>query len=346
MIFKEHILHFPIPFDPSVGENMKSVYSDLPSETQKLIRGVAGSSSYLKKLLEQHSEWLLTHWEFSPDNAILAARKLDGNLDIALRIAKARTALVLALIDLSHLRPLEWITENLTNFADFAVQSALKSELELCVSNSKIKKKFLNENNSAGIFVLAMGKMGAHELNYSSDIDLIFLFDGSQFPEEEISDYRSIFIKITQKVFSLISKNTAHGYVFRTDLRLRPNPSVTSVCPTMQSAEAYYIREGRTWERAAFIKARVCAGNKTIGNNFLQRMQKFIWRQELDFAAIGEIEQLLIQSRQHKEISGPITVEGHNLKFGQGGIREIEFFAQAHQLIYVGRHQDLRQIST
>ncbi|MDB4017080.1 bifunctional glutamine synthetase adenylyltransferase/deadenyltransferase, partial [Amylibacter sp.] len=125
MIFKEHILHFPIPFDPSVGENMKSVYSDLPSETQKLIRGVAGSSSYLKKLLEQHSEWLLTHWEFSPDNAILAARKLDGNLDIALRIAKARTALVLALIDLSHLRPLEWITENLTNFADFAVQSAL-----------------------------------------------------------------------------------------------------------------------------------------------------------------------------------------------------------------------------
>ncbi|MDB4085457.1 bifunctional glutamine synthetase adenylyltransferase/deadenyltransferase [Amylibacter sp.] len=346
MIFKEPILHFPIPFDPSVGENMKSIYGDLPSKTQKLIRGIAGSSSYLKKLLEQHSEWLLTHWEFSPDEAILAARKLDGNLDIALRVAKARTALVLALIDLSHLRPLEWITENLTNFADFAVQSALKSELELCVSNSKIKKKFLDENNSAGIFVLAMGKMGAYELNYSSDIDLIFLFDGSQFPKEEISDYRSIFIKITQKVFSLISKNTAHGYVFRTDLRLRPNPSVTSVCPTMQSAEAYYIREGRTWERAAFIKARVCAGNKTIGNNFLQRMQKFIWRQELDFAAIGEIEQLLIQSRQHKEISGPITVEGHNLKLGQGGIREIEFFAQAHQLIYGGRHQDLRQIST
>ena len=161
MIFKEPILHFPIPFDPSVGENMKSIYGDLPSKTQKLIRGIAGSSSYLKKLLEQHSEWLLTHWEFSPDEAILAARKLDGNLDIALRVAKARTALVLALIDLSHLRPLEWITENLTNFADFAVQSALKSELELCVLNSKNKKKFLDENNSAGIFVLAMGKMGA-----------------------------------------------------------------------------------------------------------------------------------------------------------------------------------------
>ena len=346
MIFKEPISHFPIPFDPIISENITSKYIDLPSKTQDLLKGVAGSSSYLRKLLEQHSDWLLKHWQLSPDQIVTAARQLDGDINIALRTAKARTALVLALIDLSHLRPLEWITEKLTNFADFAVQTALKAELGICVNQGKIKKKFLDENASAGMFVLAMGKMGAHELNYSSDIDLIFLFDSSLFPVDKVSEYRSIFIKVTQKVFSLISKNTSYGYVFRTDLRLRPNPSVTSVCPTMQSAEAYYIREGRTWERAAFIKARVCAGNKKIGNNFLLRMQKFIWRPELDFAAIGEIEQLLIQSRQHKEISGPIIVEGHNLKLGQGGIREIEFFAQAHQLIYGGRHHELREITT
>ena len=346
MIFKEPILHFPIPFDPTVGESIANIYSKLPNKTQSFLKGIAGSSSYLRKLLEQHSEWLLNHWELNPDEALIAACKLEGEIYTSLRVAKARTALILALVDLSHLRELEWITEKLTNFADFAVQSALDNELELCLKQGKINKLLLEQNNSAGMFVLAMGKMGAHELNYSSDIDLIFLFDGSQFPIDEVPEYRSKFIKITQKVFSILSKNSAHGYVFRTDLRLRPNPSVTSVCPSMQNAEAYYIREGRTWERAAFIKARVCAGNKKIGNDFLLRMQKFIWRQELDFAAIGEIEQLLIQSRQHKEISGPITVEGHNLKLGQGGIREIEFFSQAHQLIYGGRHQGLREIST
>ena len=270
MIFKEPISHFPIPFDPIISENITSKYIDLPSKTQDLLKGVAGSSSYLRKLLEQHSDWLLKHWQLSPDQIVTEARQLDGDINIELRTAKARTALVLALIDLSHLRPLEWITEKLTNFADFAVETALKAELEICVNQGKIKKKFLDENESAGMFVLAMGKMGAHELNYSSDIDLIFLFDSSLFPVNKVSEYRSIFIKVTQKVFSLISKNTAYGYVFRTDLRLRPNPSVTSVCPTMQSAEAYYIREGRTWERAAFIKARVCAGNKKIGNNFLK----------------------------------------------------------------------------
>ena len=346
MIFKEPILHFPIPFDPIVGGQVSATYNGLPADALRLIEGIAGSSTYLNGLLNRHRDWLLIHWTKTPEEAVLAAQTLNGELRIALRLAKARTALILALCDLSHIRTMEWITEKLTNFADYAVKTALESELRSSVDKGVLKGTWLNNDLSAGMFVLAMGKMGAKELNYSSDIDLIFLFDDTRYPADKIAEYRIIFVKITQKVFSLLSKPSKDGYVFRTDLRLRPNPSVTTICPAMRSAEAYYIREGRTWERAAFIKARFCAGDKKAALGFLSRMQKFIWRRELDFAALGEIEQLLIQSREHKGISGPITLEDHNMKLGRGGIREIEFFAQANQMIFGGRHRELRNTST
>lgn len=346
MIFQHAIPHFPIPFDPKIGNDVAALYSALPDETQRLIAGIAGSSPYLGRLLEKHRDWLLDHWRDSPEDAVAAAMVLEGEVGIALRIAKGRVALVLALCDLSDIREMEWVTDWLTRFADFAVQSALDAELRVMVDRGKLDGALLNDNAAAGVFVLAMGKMGAHELNYSSDIDLIFLFDDTRYPDDEVSAYRSIFVTVTQKVFALLSKATIDGYVFRTDLRLRPNPSVTVVCPAMQAAEGYYIREGRTWERAAFIKARVCAGDKVASQGFLDRMQNFIWRRELDYAAIGEIEGLLVQAREHKGLTGPVTLEGHNMKLGRGGIREIEFFAQAHQMIFGGRHAELRHITT
>ena len=321
-------------------------YDALPDQTQRLFTGIAGSSPYLGRLLEKHSNWVLEHWQDTPEDAVAAAMILEGDISPALRIAKGRVALVLALCDLSHIRDMDWVTDWLTRFADFAVEKALDSELRLMVDRGKLDRASLNDGAAAGVFVLAMGKMGAHELNYSSDIDLIFLFDDTQYPVDQVAAYRAIFVKVTQQVFALLSKATIDGYVFRTDLRLRPNPSVTVVCPAMRAAEAYYIREGRTWERAAFIKARVCAGDKVAGQGFLNRMQDFIWRRHLDYAAIGEIEGLLIQSREHKGLTGPVTLEGHNMKLGRGGIREIEFFAQAHQMIFGGRHPELRNITT
>jgi glutamate-ammonia-ligase adenylyltransferase len=346
MIFQETIPHFPIAYEPELAKQTGELYGELSDDAQKLVFGIAGSSPYLRGLLERHHEWLLKRCDGTPEQAVEAARVLDGETGVALRVAKARTALVLALCDLAHIRPMEWVTKHLTDFADFAVQTALDSELSACVESGKLDDSWLKDGASAGVFVLAMGKMGAHELNYSSDIDLIFLFDDTRFPKDEISKYRALFVKVTQKVFALLSKTTIDGYVFRTDLRLRPNPSVTVVCPAMSAAEGYYVREGRTWERAAFIKARVCAGDKTAGDGFLSRMTNFIWRRELDFAAIGEIEGLLVQSREHKGLTGPVTLEGHNMKLGRGGIREIEFFAQAHQMIFGGRHAELREIST
>ena len=346
MIFQETIPHFPIPFEPKIGADIAALYSALPDEAQRLITGIAGSSPYLGRLLEKHAPWVLDHWQDMPEDAVAAAMVLEGDIGPALRIAKGRVALVLALCDLSHIRDMDWVTDKLTRFADFAVESALDAELRVMVDRGKLDGAALNDGAAAGVFVLAMGKMGAHELNYSSDIDLIFLFDDTQYPVDEVAAYRSIFVTVTQKVFALLSKATIDGYVFRTDLRLRPNPSVTVVCPAMRAAEGYYIREGRTWERAAFIKARVCAGDKVAGQGFLNRMQDFIWRRHLDYAAIGEIEGLLIQSREHKGLTGPVTLEGHNMKLGRGGIREIEFFAQAHQMIFGGRHPELRHITT
>lgn len=346
MIFTQTISHFPVPYDPELGAQVGTLYTALPSDAQRLITGIAGSSPYLGRLLERHRDWILKHAQNTPEDAVDAAMVLEGEIGPALRIAKGRVALVLALCDLSHLREMEWVTQRLTVFADFAVQTALDAELQVMADDGKLDRALLNDGAAAGVFVLAMGKMGAFELNYSSDIDLIFLFDDTRYPVDHVAAYRAIFVKVTQRVFALLNKATIDGYVFRTDLRLRPNPSVTVVCPAMRATEAYYVREGRTWERAAFIKARVCAGNMAAGQAFLNRMQDFIWRRHLDYAALGEIEGLLIQSRAHKGLTGPVTLQGHNMKLGRGGIREIEFFAQAHQMIFGGRHPELRDITT
>ena len=133
------------------------------------------------------------------------------------------------------------------------------------------------------MFVLAMGKMGARELNYSSDIDLIVLFDETRHDPNDYAELRRGFIRVTQRLVKLLSEVTAEGYVFRTDLRLRPDPSVTPVCIATEPAEHYYESLGRTWERAAYIKARACAGAVAAGEAFLERLRPFVWRRHLDF---------------------------------------------------------------
>jgi glutamate-ammonia-ligase adenylyltransferase len=193
--------------------------------------------------------------------------------------------------------------------------------------------------------VLAMGKMGARELNYSSDIDLICLFDESRYPDTA-QEARTAFIRVTRKMSALLSDNTPEGYVFRTDLRLRPDASVTPVCLSMAAASAYSEAEGRTWERAAYIKARPCAGDMAAGHRFLASLTPFVWRRHLDFAAIQDAHDMRLRIREHRGLKGPLVVEGHNVKLGLGGIREIEFFTQTRQLIAGGRDPDLRGSGT
>ena len=337
----------PIPFDTDRAAEVMPLYDGAPGDWPRVIEGVAGCSPYLKGVLERHSEWMRDALD-APDAAVAAMftalreTPLEA-LPKELRIAKARIAGLLGLMDASGVWPLEKITRTLTDFADLSVDVAIKALLRAEIGRGKLPSTTTEDvDTAAGMCVLAMGKMGAHELNYSSDIDLICLFDETRFDPDTYHDARAVFIKVTRKMCGMLSDNTADGYVFRTDLRLRPDASVTPVCLSMEAAERYYESVGRTWERAAYIKARPCAGDLEAGDRFLKTLRPFIWRKHLDFAAIQDAHDMRLRIRAHKGLHGPITLPGHNMKLGRGGIREIEFFTQTRQLIAGGRDPDLR----
>jgi glutamate-ammonia-ligase adenylyltransferase len=186
-----------------------------------------------------------------------------------------------------------------------------------------------------------MGKHGAFELNYSSDIDLIILYDPEATSLADGTEPATFFVKLTRNLVSLLQDVTADGYAFRTDLRLRPDPRATQVAISIEAAAVYYENMGQNWERAAMIKARPAAGDMALGQEFLDRLKPYVWRKYLDFAAIADVQSLKRQIHAVKG-HGEIAVEGHNLKLGRGGIREIEFFVQTQQLIAGGRNPKLR----
>ena len=277
----------------------------------------------------------------------LRAADQSPDLPRTLRRLRARAALLIALADLGGVWSLAETTHALTTLADAALETGLRATLRKAFDEGRLPALTdADLGTSGGMVILAMGKMGAYELNYSSDIDLIVLFDETRFEEADYAAARQGFVKVTQALVKLLSARTAEGYVFRTDLRLRPNPAVTPVCLAMEPAERYYESLGRTWERAAMIKARPAAGDIAAGNAFLKRLAPFVWRRHLDFAAIHDAEDMLVKIRTHKGLKGPITVPGHDMKLGRGGIREIEFFAQTHQLIFGGRNPKVRPSGT
>ncbi|MDK3016322.1 [protein-PII] uridylyltransferase family protein [Pseudodonghicola flavimaris] len=341
------IARLPRPFDPALGEETRAALPQLSADHGQLIAGVGGTSPYLKGLILQETSWLAPALD-DPDAAVAgvfeACRALaPDQLKPGLRQAKRRIALITALADICGAWPLEKVTGILSDFAGEACDLALKSEIATLVRRGKLPGQSAGDvAEAAGLCVLAMGKMGAHELNYSSDIDLICLFDETRYDADSYQEARAGLIRATRNMASLLSEKTADGYVFRTDLRLRPDPAVTPVCISMAAAETYYESLGRTWERAAYIKARPCAGDIEAGWRFLQTLRPFVWRRHLDFAAIQDAHDIRLRIRENKGTGGPITVPGHDMKLGRGGIREIEFFTQTRQLIAGGRDPDLR----
>ncbi len=337
----------PKPFDPARGAEARALFHGLPEKLLNLIEGVAGSSPYLSASIQRESEWLARISSAPIEDSFEALLHFETTsfqaLSDSLRIAKRRGALLIALADIGELWELEQVTDALTTLAETAVNTGLQFLVDAEVARGKLGA---NPVEAAGMFALAMGKMGAYELNYSSDIDLIILFDETRHPQENWGDLRAAFIRITKRLIKLLSENTAQGYVFRTDLRLRPDASVTPVCIATEPAENYYESLGRTWERAAFIKARVCAGAIGAGEAFLQRLEPFIWRRFLDYAAIEDAHEMRLRIREHKGLHGPLVAAGHDMKLGQGGIREIEFFAQTQQIIWGGKDRGLRMRGT
>jgi glutamate-ammonia-ligase adenylyltransferase len=198
---------------------------------------------------------------------------------------------------------------------------------------------------SSGLIVLGMGKLGGDELNYSSDIDLIVLYDAARARVTARDGVQAFFVRLTRELVRILEERTGDGYVFRTDLRLRPDPASTPLAMSVAAALAYYESVGQNWERAALIKARPVAGDRVAAQRFLAELRPFLWRKNLDFAAIQDVHSIKRQINAHWG-GGRIAIEGHNIKTGRGGIREIEFFAQTQQLIWGGRIPELRVRST
>ena len=168
-----------------------------------------------------------------------------------------------------------------------------------------------------------MWKLGAGELNYSSDIDLILLFDAARVPLRDRDAAQAFFTRLARELVRIVDERTGDGYVFRTDLRLRPDPRSTPLAMSVAAALAYYEGVGQNWERAAMIKARPIAGDIPAGERFLTELTPFIWRKNLDFAALADIHSIKRQIDAHRG-AGRIAIEGHDIKVGRGGIREVE----------------------
>ncbi|KUF08832.1 glutamine-synthetase adenylyltransferase [Pseudoponticoccus marisrubri] len=351
MRISSHITRLPRPFDADRAAEARAAAGWATGPLAELIAGTGGSSPYLKGLIETESAWL--EGAVEDVEAALATLRDELNetpgdgIGTALRQAKRRVALIAALCDLSGAWALEQVTGALTDFADLSVSLALRAAIAREIRRGKLPGQTEADIPAAGGMVaLAMGKMGAGELNYSSDIDLICLFDETRYDRDDYHEARAALVRATRKMAATLTDLTGEGYVFRTDLRLRPDPAVTPVCMAMEAAERYYESLGRTWERAAYIKARPCAGDIAAGERFLGELKPFVWRKHLDFAAIQDAHDMRLRIRAHKGLHGPITLSGHNMKLGRGGIREIEFFTQTRQLIAGGRDPELRSRGT
>jgi len=263
-----------------------------------------------------------------------------------LRRAKSQAALAIAIADICNVWPLEQVTRCLSDFATIALDLATAAVLLDTAKSGVIELADpATPCAGSGFAILGMGKLGARELNYSSDIDLIVLYDLERMIVKDWDRVRHAFVRATRLLIKIMEERTSEGYVLRTDLRLRPDPGATPPAVSLDAALTYYESMGQNWERAAMIKARPVAGDTTLGREFLRMIRPFVWRRNLDFAAIQDIHSIKRQIAAHRG-GTKISVEGHDVKVGRGGIREIELYAQTQQLIWGGKQPSLRQRGT
>ena len=323
--------------------------------TRDVLLGLADHSPYLWALIKQDPARLARLLRNPPDKSLggvvraLAERRDDEEAELmaALRRAKSESALLIALADIGGVWDLVQATEALTRFADAAVGAALAFLLRKHARAGllALDPDAPDPQEGSGVVVLALGKHGARELNYSSDVDLIVLYDQAAASVPPGAEPGPLFARMTRALARLLQERTSDGYVLRVDLRLRPDPASTPVALSTLSAYSYYETVGQNWERAALIKARPAAGDLELGKRFLAELAPFIWRKYFDYAAIADIHAM---KRQIHAVRGheQVVVPGHDIKLGRGGIREIEFFVQTQQLIFGGRRPQMRGART
>ena len=270
----------------------------------------------------------------------------EGEVMTRLRIAKRRLSFIAAMADLARIFTARDTTRWLSDMADASLAATIDHLLLSAHLSGKVTLRHADSpSEGSGLLVLGMGKLGARELNYSSDIDAVVFFEPSACIVPDPQDAMETFGRMMRRLVRIMQERTADGYVFRTDLRLRPDPGSTPLAIPVEAALLYYEGRGQNWERAAYIKARPVAGDIKAGESFLRELTPFVFRKYLDYAAIADIHSIKRQIHAHKG-HGAIAVKGHNVKLGRGGIREIEFFAQTQQLIAGGRMAPLRVRST
>ena len=282
-----------------------------------------------------------------PDSATFA------ELQKGLRLYKSQEVLRIGSRDLCGLASLEEVTGELTALAAASLQRAF----EICSLrlNDEYGEPVLddteeNEGKKPEFTIFGMGKFGGCELNFSSDIDLIYFYTSDRGQTTGVPDtagkirnqapLHKYYVRLAEMVTKALGQVTEDGFVFRVDLRLRPEGNSGEMAHSLLAAEIYYESWGQSWERSAMLKARPVAGSKDLGEYLLQRLEPFIYRRHLDYAMIEDIKTM----KQKIDYSLTREREGAlNLKLGKGGIREIEFFIQALQLIYAGKSPVLRE---
>mgnify|MGYP001806248690 CR=1 FL=1 len=323
---------------------------------RQVLLGIAEGSPFLLELIRFDPGRLMRALRAPPvqrvaELAALCAREVraaegEAAAMSALRRMRAEAALVIALADIGGALDLMSVTRALSDIADSAVSLALDFLLREAAGSGKLVPPDPDRiSHGCGLAIIAMGKHGARELNYSSDVDLIVVYDRDATSLAPGVEPAPFFVRLTKALVRLLQERTGDGYVLRVDLRLRPDPGSTQVALSTLAALDYYEREGATWERAAYIKARPVAGDREVGRAFLSDLSPFVWRRILDFQAIADVHAM---KREIHAFRGHdvVAVEGHNVKLGRGGIREIEFFVQTQQLIAGGRDPNLRSSRT
>jgi glutamate-ammonia-ligase adenylyltransferase len=352
--------HPPLPFDTArAARTLEDLagqgFTPPDGAARALLEGAFGNSAYLARLALREPATLKRYFADGPEAVAAAANAAalavaglaeEPEAMAALRQAKRHAALAIALADIAGLWDLEAVTAALSRFADASVKGSLRFLLARAAARAGLEERDpARLEETTGLVVLAMGKYGAFELNYSSDIDLVVFYDAARFPFAKKGDPRAAAVELVQGLVKLIAERGGGDYVFRVDLRLRPDAGATQVAISTEAALDYYEAMGQNWERAAMIKARACAGDPRTASDFAAGIAPFIWRRHLDFAAIADIHAIKRQIHAHGG-HGEIAVAGHNIKLGRGGIREIEFFAQTQQLILGGRNRRLREPRT
>jgi glutamate-ammonia-ligase adenylyltransferase len=363
-------LHWPALYDEAAAERLVESFQAI-GETEKrllkmpgvltMLRCLGGNSPYLAALTLRESETIhhvatkgpeaaFAHCQSGLGHVLPTAKRPE--IAAALRQAKRRAALITAIADVGGIWPLETVTGALSELAETTLRLAIRHLLLAAHDVGEIRLQDARRPDlNCGFVALAMGKLGASELNYSSDIDLILLYDGTApvyAGGRAAASIGSFTSRLARDLITLMEARDANGYVFRTDLRLRPDPAATPPAVSLHAALLYYESMGQNWERAAMIKARPIAGDLPLGHRFLEAIRPFVWRRGLDFAAVADIHAMkrridVAKKTTLGQTGDPVArIAGHNVKLGEGGIREIEFLVQTLQMVWGGRDPTLR----